>query len=188
MFKSIWVSKLWNCWMSAEVWPFNNLVKILSLDDSCGAVAEKTNNNHNESIKNRYTWYHELLNRHLRLVTYLIVAYLSYTASTPPRRERLSSSFLNELIMYWLPIIMIRDILITVVFYGGWHCLLYESNLIVNKMKHLKFNPKYPNLTQWKHDKFWTINGTIISSLFEIIFIYLTSFSRINEKLSDNDQ
>jgi len=68
----------------------------------------------------------------------------------------------------------VRDFTITTVFYGGWHYLLYENKTILKKLKNCKFKyDDYNDEFHWRMNRFWTYCGTLILSVYEIVFLYM---------------
>ena len=141
-----------------QIWPVLNTINIILMEEG---------GNPNDKLQN-YEWYHELFYRHLRLSTYIIVAYVAYIFTFP---HSIDSLTLTDLFTYWVVLILIRDCIVTYLFYGYWHWLLYDSSM-AKKMRPKKFNPVYPDAAQWSHDRFWTFSGTFISTIFEIFVLF----------------
>ena len=160
--------------MLPNVWPIFNLINIIKLDEKKGKSVNDTDS---------YDWYFELFVRHLRLSTYLFVAYVTYYFTFPSHSDLSNYDSNDQKLFWWLKwavIIILRDQIATNFFYGGWHYILFDSSLSP-KMKKLKFNPQYPKQSQWSHDRFWTLNGTVICSFFELFMIYI--YCRYNTSL-----
>eukprot|EP01083_Nonionella_stella_P065435 171436_1 len=144
------------------VWPLFNVINIINLDEKkCKSVNETDS----------YNWYTELFVRHLRLSTYFIIASLVYYYTFPSYSSLLHDPDSFSWWFKWSCIILTRDLIITLVTYSGWHWFLYESRYAA-RMKRLKFNPEYPDQSQWTHDRFWSLSGTAISTLFELFMIW----------------
>ena len=152
--------------MLPNIWPLFNLINIIKLDSKNGKSVNDTDS---------YDWYYELIVRHLRLSTYLFVAYIAYIFTFPSYSELENYDNNTNKLQWWFKwglIIFLRDEIFTFSFYGGWHYILFDSPLSL-KMKKLKFNPTYPDESQWRHDRFWTLNGALISTFFELFMIYI---------------
>eukprot|EP00483_Globobulimina_turgida_P004383 UN04392 len=144
------------------IWPVFNLINIILLDETKGKSVNDTDS---------YVWYAELIVRHLRLSTYLIVSGLVYYLTFPTHSQLLADDVTLQWWFKWALIIFIRDQCVTYFFYATWHYILYISPLS-SKVTKLKFNPKYPDESQWVHDRFWSLNGTAISTGFELFMIW----------------
>eukprot|EP01084_Bolivina_argentea_P002570 4756_1 len=145
-----------------DIWPVFNIINIILLDEN---KAKGIND------RDTYVWYYELIVRHLRLSTYLIVASIVYYFTFPSYSQLLILDISLKWWIKWFAIIFIRDQFVTYFFYASWHYILYDSKLSL-KMKKLKFNPSYPDNKQWQHDRFWSLNGALISTLFELFMIW----------------
>jgi len=136
-----------------NLWPVANVINIILLDPRDRATSTIGE------------WYFELFVRHLRWTTYIFVAWLSYTFTFPIEKAKFWS-------LDWVLVVLLRDLAIVCLFYGGWHWMLFESPWS-EKMRDRKFNPVYPEEERWNHDRFWTISGTVISCGFEIVMLHL---------------
>ena len=160
-----------------NIWPIFNTINLLNFDEK----------SHKRDIK--YNGFIQIILKWLATSCYCFVAFISYKY-TFPSFESISSLNNNESYDYylffvkWLFIIIIRDQVITYFFYSSWHYTLYKSDIISKKISKLKYNPLYPDESQWKHDKKWTLRGIFISSIYEIFIIYY--FSK-NINLLQND-
>ncbi|KAL6040280.1 Fatty acid hydroxylase domain-containing protein [Balamuthia mandrillaris] len=66
----------------------------------------------------------------------------------------------------WIAYVFLRNWLMMVILYEGWHWLLYEK--LRHVMEPYKYNPKYPTETQNRRDRFLTTVGFFISSCYEV--------------------
>jgi lathosterol oxidase len=75
--------------------------------------------------------------------------------------------------------ILQRNLLLFLVFYGGWHLFLYGragGKPLLRKLEQKRFNPqKTYNLA---HDASWSCVGVLISSAFEIFMLHLFATGR----------
>eukprot|EP01084_Bolivina_argentea_P169356 293599_1 len=97
-------------------------------------------------------------------VTIYIVAYLTYTFASFHQN--------TDITIHDIIIIILRDLFITHFFYGLWNWILYGDHKYRKKILVKKYNSKYPSQSEWKRDRFWTTISTLISSLYEIIFLH----------------
>eukprot|EP00051_Salpingoeca_urceolata_P019976 m.295707 g.295707 ORF g.295707 m.295707 type:complete len:319 (-) comp19516_c1_seq8:2234-3190(-) len=134
--------------------PILNVLRVLALDPKASLAAEA-----------QQTWYGELAVRHLRLSTYLVLALL-YWYSFPWQFEKAATLSLD-----WIACILLRNIVVCGGLYGFWHWFLYENQM--ERVKHLKFNPRFPSQTQHTRDRWWSLSGLTISSGFEVAMMYL---------------
>merc|ERR1712072_510038 len=109
-----------------NVWPCTNAINVLLLKpgsdpDIVGAA------NH---------WAFELGIRHLRLTTYLFVSLAVWWYSYPALLEQAVRWEVN-----WVAAVVMRNMLIIHLFYGGWHWFLYDRKDSLKNMKGYKFNP-----------------------------------------------
>eukprot|EP01083_Nonionella_stella_P007106 20509_1 len=116
---------------------------------------------------NEYTFqswgFKEFMAMNLGHFLYILISYLSYTYTFPD----LSSSIHW---LYWIPVIIIRDLVFTVITYEPWHIL--TNKVYQKKLSSRKFNDVMPDEAQWSHDRFWSLSGTVIAALHELLMIY----------------
>ncbi len=76
----------------------------------------------------------------------------------------------------WMMFVLLRNLAIMVIWYGGWHHFLYVARTqpIENK-----FNKKFPGESQHRRDAFWTTVGFVIGSAVEIGFCHLWATSKL---------
>ena len=166
--------------MVLNVWPLGNIINIIYLNES---------ELETKKIGNKYPWYYELFVRYLRVSTYFIVALLVYHTTFPDEIEIQNINNIKEY-LYWLGIILLRDLFLVFIFYQGWTYVLFSSKY-ASKMTKLRFNGKEPEISQHYHDRYYSLQGSVISSLFEFIVIifyqkypYLYQYFNINSILS----
>eukprot|EP00045_Choanoeca_perplexa_P002842 m.26971 g.26971 ORF g.26971 m.26971 type:complete len:311 (+) comp11736_c0_seq1:43-975(+) len=134
--------------------PIQNIIEILTMDEDAAI----------DSVKGKGLWA-EMAIRHVRLSTYVILALLYYYT--------FDLSWAKEPSVAMFAYLWARNILLGMVFYGGWHIFLYEIEAIRNKMHRHKFNQRYPGQSQHRRDAFWTTSGLTISTMFEATMYYL---------------
>eukprot|EP01084_Bolivina_argentea_P168337 291957_1 len=160
------ISLIFNIFMDMSlpnIWPIFNFINLVNLKESRSNIKNK------QTEDTKTTWYSELIIRHLRLSTYLIVAYFAYTFTFPSYNQLTNITFPWK---YWITIIIIRDQCIVLSFYSLWHYILYNSKWS-KKIKHLKYNKEYPPQSQWNRDIIWSIIAILITSINEILIIIL---------------
>eukprot|EP01084_Bolivina_argentea_P260124 439168_1 len=153
--------------MLPNIWPWTNIINIINISDS----DNKTGSN----IKKQNTKTHDStlmqsINRTMRLLTFFMVSLITYYLSFPNKNE--ISHWNNKLRVKYMSIIIIRDLMITLIFYSFWHWFLYQSKYS-QKMKSFKFNKNYPPSNQIHKEQINTMIGTIINALIEILMIEL---------------
>ena len=106
---------------SPQLWPIVNLFRIWKLTSS--KITDNTRTTRKQLSSNHVAdqWHHDMINRYLLLTTYLFIGYIAYIFTFPQNTNKLTY---NQLTFYWLPIIIIHDLTITLIFYGGWDLLL----------------------------------------------------------------
>jgi hypothetical protein len=72
----------------------------------------------------------------------------------------------------WMWPLVLRNVLATFLIAGFWDWFLYFSPLAPT-LKPFKINPKYPGLSQIKHDAFVTTLATLCGSMVEIVLCHL---------------
>ena len=104
----------------------------------------------------------------INATVYILVSYFSFKYTFPDLDQPINWG-------YWIPVIIIRDLVITWIIYETWHYSTYLNKSNVQKLSNKKFNPKMPDERQWSHDRFWSLSGTVIAALHEVLMIYLWS-------------
>eukprot|EP01084_Bolivina_argentea_P301493 520158_1 len=159
-----------------ELWPITNITNIILLENSkikpfnADSKAIKSDKS---TKKGRSTLNDELF-RIFQGITYLFVAYVCYIFTFPVKSTIIEASTSN-LFIKWCFIIILRDIFIVLIAYSSWHYILFHSSYSI-KMKKLKFNSEYPTIDKWKHDAYFTLIGTLISSIYEICILQLWKY------------
>ena len=141
------------------VFPLLNMYKVWTLDPSkpvVKAVAQP--------------WYMDLPARYLRTTTYLGLALFTYCFCFPLQQAL-------TLEPGCMAAVLVRNVMIGHILYGGWHHFLYKSRF-KDKMHSHKFNPRYPKEAQWSHDRFWSTVGFTIESAIEIGMYHLWATGR----------
>jgi hypothetical protein len=82
----------------------------------------------------------------------------------------------RELSAGWMAAIVLRNLAVELVWYGGYHYLLYVRLVAPTEAK---FNPKFPKAQQHRTDMFWTTIGFLINSAVEIGMLRLWATGRI---------
>jgi sterol desaturase/sphingolipid hydroxylase (fatty acid hydroxylase superfamily) len=70
----------------------------------------------------------------------------------------------------WIKMILVRDLVITYLTAGFWDSMMYF--VFREQMRGFKFNPRYPQASQFVHDVFWSTCSTIISSAVEVWILH----------------
>eukprot|EP01084_Bolivina_argentea_P128686 227419_1 len=141
-----------------KIWPFYNIVRIL-FDD----LTEQK-----EARKIKHSAIMESINRELMVIFYILYAAIVYKCTYPLNFD-IST---NWGLFTYITTVIVRDLLTVLIFFGGFHYLLYENPIYVHKMRCNKFNKMYPDQAQWSKDRFWTLIGCVVTSFYEII-LYL---------------
>eukprot|EP01084_Bolivina_argentea_P057747 105496_1 len=162
-----------------NIWPIFNLINLVNFDE------KKRKRNIT------YSSLGQVIVKWLAVSTYLFVSFIAYKYTFPSYKSILSLQTLSKTDYYtffikWLTIIVIRDELIVIFFYSWWHYILYESSTISKKIMSIKYNPSYPDQKQWQHDRYHTLKGTFISSIYEVFVIYYFS-NRLSLLQNDED-
>jgi hypothetical protein len=76
----------------------------------------------------------------------------------------------------WMLFILVRNLAIMLIWYGGWHHFLYVKRSLPIETK---FNSKYPPESQHYRDAFWTTVGFAIGSAVEIGFCHLWATNKL---------
>ena len=76
----------------------------------------------------------------------------------------------------WMAFILVRNLAIEVIWYGGWHKYIYIDRSLPAENK---FNPKYPPSSQHYRDAFWTTIGFVVASAFECGMCHLWATGKI---------
>jgi len=129
--------------------------------------------------KEEYAWYQELFVRHLRLSTYLLIAYLSY-------QHDLSSNILARAAVYkpdWMLEVLARNVLIMLCTYGVWHLFLYGplSGPARARIEHKKFHPEeqYEEPGNLKREIQHTFLGFCMSTVYECAMYHMWAIGRV---------
>ena len=151
-------------------WPVFTLINMISYvygtDEKRKSVDKKETGSYSLSIA--------LLTRHLRMITYVVIAYFAMK-TTYPDNGNIDKLNIN---LVWIFKVILRDLFITIFFYGGWEFILYSKySIFRKKLASRKYNPEYPDKEQTYRDIKWSLLSTVISSFVEIIIIY---FYKIN--------
>lgn len=171
-----------------NIWPVISLVKIAALPEEGIKPDEKHVDVRNKNrktqqftssgLQNTAT---ELIARHLRLSTYLMLAIFAYYVVPYPDLKMEWNGNENAWhIFYWAPFIIMRNIVMVGALYSGWHYFLYENKAMRGKLRGRKFDER--NLDKhgrliptkgynWKECAFWSISGIIIESLYECMVL-----------------
>ena len=159
-----------------DIWPLFNVINIINLRQvSNTKPASDSNDNKTEESQ---SWFAELTIRHLRLSTYLFVAYLTYNYTFPSFYDLTMDPVTIDYIR-WLIIITMRDQFLLWTFCGLWHNLLYSNNSYSSALTPFKYNKEFPSESQWNSDKFWSSITMFVSSLNKISMIYLIKSKRV---------
>eukprot|EP00730_Choanoeca_flexa_P019591 TRINITY_DN9579_c0_g1_i1.p1 TRINITY_DN9579_c0_g1~~TRINITY_DN9579_c0_g1_i1.p1 ORF type:complete len:326 (+),score=18.44 TRINITY_DN9579_c0_g1_i1:107-1084(+) len=134
--------------------PIQNVINILMMDEDAAV----------DTVKGKGIMA-ELAVRHLRLSTYVLLAMIYHFT--------FNISVAHQLSWSWIAYLWVRNIILGLVFYGGWHVFLYELEFVRSKMHRHKFNQRYPSHHQHRRDAFWTLSGLTISTLFEATMYHL---------------
>eukprot|EP01083_Nonionella_stella_P007107 20510_1 len=114
-----------------------------------------------------FHWTHKaFIGGNLGQFLYILISYLSYEYTFPDLSSPIDW-------LYWIPVIIIRDLVFTVLVYEPWHILTLK--VYAKKLSAKKFNPDMPDEAQWSHDRFWSLSGTVFAAVHELIMIYLWS-------------
>eukprot|EP01084_Bolivina_argentea_P002568 4748_1 len=100
---------------------------------------------------------------------YALVSWLSFEFTFPDLDQPINW-------VYWIPVIVIRELVITVIIYEPWHYLTHSNKKFVKKLAAKKFNSEMPDNEQWTRDRFWSLSGTVIAAIHELIMIYLWKY------------
>ena len=167
-----------------NLWPVISMIKIffLPIESEQDLKDKKNDPNHtsnksftSKGLQNTAT---ELIARHLRLSTYLILAMCAYYVLPYPSIKEGKMSRMH--VLYWAPFILLRNIIMVGTLYGGWHYFLYENKAMREKMRSRKFDErnldKNGNLIatkgyNWKECAFWSMSGIIIESVYECLVL-----------------
>ena len=141
-------------------WPIRNILNIVAAEKGQTLPVKKTTH-----------WASELIQRHIRLSSYLLVTYLSYTFTFPI--DAASKGWHIN----WISIIIFRNLFLMLFFVHGWHWYLYERiSQKPDYLKSIKFNKKNQYANNKQHlnrEQIYTTLGFLMSSLYEIIVIRL---------------
>ncbi len=136
-------------------WPVFTLINMISY--VYGSKSKRQSIDANKETGS-YSLSIALLTRHLRMITYIIIAYFAMRTCYP---ENGNIDKLNINPAYIIKVI-IRDVCITIFFYGGWEFLLYSKHSIFREpLKSRKYNKEYPDAKQTQRDTFWSLISTI---------------------------
>lgn len=147
-------------------WPVENIIRILSIQKNANGDACNTNNN---NLKQGLAA--ELLVRHLRLFTYLVITYFAYQYTWPIEEAK-------EWKLKWVLVVLFRNLFIELILYGGWHWFLYVSGFVNGRIEHKKFNPENQYDDGGKNivrEVTFTTLGFFMSTAFECVVLNLWS-------------
>ena len=155
-------------------WPIENIIRILLIEkdneqskkDLGGDLRKKSPNNNLKQGLGA-----ELVVRHLRLLTYLVITYLAYQYTWPIDEAK-------EWKLRWVIKVLFRNLLIEILLYGGWHYFLYESGAVVGRIDKKKFNMdnQYDDGGKnIKREVTFTTLGFVMSTIFECVILHLWS-------------
>ena len=119
---------------------------------------------------------YEIGARHLRLSTYILLAWAAYTV---PGSFPLDEA--HEWRAGWVLRVLFRNVALMWLLYGGWHYILYDSPLHAN-MEGKKFNKidQYrPGTTNKSREMFYTSQGLLIGAIFECLMMHLWGTGRV---------
>ena len=111
-----------------NLWPVISMLKIffLPIESEQDLKDKKNDPNHttnksftSKGLQNTAT---ELIARHLRLSTYLMLAMFAYYVLPYPNIKEGKMSRMH--VLYWAPFILLRNIIMVGTLYGGWHYFL----------------------------------------------------------------
>jgi sterol desaturase/sphingolipid hydroxylase (fatty acid hydroxylase superfamily) len=108
--------------------------------------------------------------RPFRTCGYLGLTLFLYQYTTP------SMQYCAVFQLDWVMWIVVRNLCIMLIFFGGWHHFLYES-AFRQKLASKKYNPKDYD---YHRDRLWTTSGILISSAFEVGMLHLMATDRID--------
>lgn len=115
----------------------------------------------------------QLAGRPTRITGYLVLSSLLWTRLPMALDE--AASFDD---MGWVARIVRRNMLVFLVFYGGWHVFLYGrpgGKPLLSKLASRKFDRRNYNL---QHDAFWATMGMLITSAYEVCLLHLFATGR----------
>ena len=154
-------------------WPIENIIRILLIEKNNkqskkalgGDLCKSPNNNLKQGLGA------ELVVRHLRLLTYLVITYLAYQYTWPIDEAK-------EWKLRWVLKVLFRNLLIEILLYGGWHYFLYESGAVVGRIDQKKFNPENQYDDGGKNiqrEVTFTTLGFVMSTIYECVILHLWS-------------
>ena len=149
-------------------WPVENIIRILSIQRNANGDAYTTNNTNNNLKQGLAA---ELLVRHLRLFTYLVITYFAYQYTWPIEEAK-------EWKLKWVLVVLFRNLFIEFILYGGWHWFLYVSGFVNGRIEHKKFNPENQYDDGGKNilrEVTFTTLGFFMSTAFECVVLNLWS-------------
>lgn len=157
-------------------WPVENVLRILALEskahagNKAAATAAKPKVSPDEKVSAGENdtepthWANELIIRHLRLATYLVVSIVTYATWPLDRAHKLQFDWVFE--------VLLRNLFVEFLFYEGWHSFLYRrQNLVLHK-----FNAKdqyADGSTNLFRERCLTTLGFFMSSFYEIAVLHL---------------
>eukprot|EP01084_Bolivina_argentea_P068065 123857_1 len=142
-----------------RLWPIYNIIAIINLSNT--SVNSQSNSENTSPNNKSNSVLFQIISRELAVITYLSIAIVVYYYG-----------YSSNITFNYVIFVIFRDLLITYIFYGGYHWFMYKSKYST-QLKPYKFNPEYPSQKQLNHDRFYTLTGSIFSSIFEIIIFYL---------------
>ena len=125
----------------------------------------------------------ELLARHLRLSTYMVVTLCTYAFCFPLERAKV-------LKLDWILVVLMRNLMVELLFYGGWHVYLYGDPFALTLqgvgssefMKTRKFNKKDQYALPSRHlvrEVVFTTLGFVMSTAYEVAVMHLWMSGRL---------
>ena len=82
-----------------------------------------------------------LLTFNLGALVYILLSVLSFTYTFPDLTQPIDW-------LYWVPVIIARDLFVTVLIYEPWHWAMYRNRASMAKLSVKKFNPSMPDEQQ----------------------------------------
>tara|TARA_B110000211_G_C13944947_1_gene493457 strand:+ start:121 stop:672 length:552 start_codon:yes stop_codon:yes gene_type:complete len=134
-------------------------------------AAETSKNAKAYQVKRTSHWANELIQRHIRLSTYLVVTFFAHRYTFPLEAAAKGWS------LNWIGIIVGRNLFLMLFFVGGWHYYLYDrvsSN--PTYLRSVKFNDKNQyekGNKNLRREQLYTTFGFLMSSFYEVVVIRL---------------
>jgi sterol desaturase/sphingolipid hydroxylase (fatty acid hydroxylase superfamily) len=76
---------------------------------------------------------------------------------------------------HWIAAIVIRDLALCTVIYGGYHSLMYEGigRIAVEATPGAKYNPKWPTAKDISRERFYNYLGWLQCAAYEVVLVHL---------------